>query len=226
MTCLRYSPTSEEISVFMGMSRKELVLYNSGYPSCVEDATKGNALEQAIHISMCNILCSSIHFGCCFQYKKWDPGVWITVAKIPELSTLRTSATRGLNQQVMLPEDTFSMKPMKQLSLQVAQLTTRQWDPGIFKLALEKIHAGLGLLYRVYSTVAPMLQHSPLLILADVTLNGIMVNLILQTSNVKLLRSEFDEQRCELTASDQSPSFEDLNCWNGRFSIFWGDMWT
>jgi hypothetical protein len=55
---------------FHGYVKKELVLYNFGYPSCVEDDTKGNALEQVIHISMSNNFCSFIHFGCCFQYKK------------------------------------------------------------------------------------------------------------------------------------------------------------
>ena len=58
------------------------------------------------------------------------------VAKIPELSTTRTSETRGLGQNLgMLPEYIFSMKLNERQLLQVTQLATQVWDPGIPRFA-------------------------------------------------------------------------------------------
>jgi hypothetical protein len=74
-----------------GYAKKELVLYNFRYPSCVEVDTNAHALEQAVHISMCNNFCSFIHFGCCLQYKQWDPGVSSEVLKLSVAVTQHTT---------------------------------------------------------------------------------------------------------------------------------------
>jgi hypothetical protein len=37
--------------------------------------------------------CSFIHSGCCFQYKKWDPGVWISVAEATDIGTIEARDT-------------------------------------------------------------------------------------------------------------------------------------